>query len=192
MDRLGELSSVGEIGGLGLHPKNVGKRCRGQRFGDRIRYAAADLVVALRGLGQLAVPWRIGAQLLGLCPGGMQRCTRGERPPLLGSHANGFALALTEFEHVRHGLSVGHQARVVLPGRHEPRLDLVENAVDRLLAVLPPRVDRVGDQAENALALKPTAGRRVLAVAKRIEKMTIELLDAQFVKRRTIARKQDL
>ncbi|WP_151841256.1 hypothetical protein, partial [Mycobacterium tuberculosis] len=31
----GELSSVGEIGGLGLHPKNVGKRCRGQRFGDR-------------------------------------------------------------------------------------------------------------------------------------------------------------
>lgn len=32
------------------------------------------------------------------------------------------------------------------------------------------------------MALKPTAGRRVLAVAKRIEKMTIELLDAQFVK----------
>ncbi len=49
------------------------------------------------------------------------------------------------------------------------RLDTIENAVDRRWPS-PPRVDRVGDQAENTLALKPTAGRRVLAVAKRIEK----------------------
>ena len=78
VDRVGELLGVGEVGGLRLHPEDVGERRCGQRLGDRVRDAAADLVVALRRLGPLAVPCDVGAQFLRLLPRGVQRCPRGE------------------------------------------------------------------------------------------------------------------
>ena len=105
----------------------------------------------------------------------------GELPPLLGAHARRLVFALAEREHLRHRVAVGHQAGVVLPGGHEPRLDLVEQVVDRVLPVVPPGVDGVGDQAQDALALKPRVGERVLAVGESVQKVTVQLLDAQLV-----------
>jgi hypothetical protein len=56
VDGLREGPGVVEIGGLGLHPEQVGERCGGERLGDRVVDAALDLVVAVRRLRQLGVP----------------------------------------------------------------------------------------------------------------------------------------
>jgi hypothetical protein len=62
VDRVGELPGVGEVRGLGLHPEDVGERRHGERLGDRVRDAAAHLVVALGRLGVLAVPDDVDAE----------------------------------------------------------------------------------------------------------------------------------
>ena len=115
MDRVGELPRVGEVGGLRLHPEDVGERRSGQRLGDRVRDAAADLEVAFRRLGPLAVPCDVGAQLLRLLPRGVERCPRGELPPIRGAHLGRLALPLAEVEQVPDGLAIGLQAGVDLP-----------------------------------------------------------------------------
>ena len=153
----------------------------GERLGDRVGNPAADLVVALRSLRQLTVPPGIDAQFLRLLPGGVERRTLGKPSPLLGAHADRLVFALAECEHLGHGLAVGHQPGVVLPGGHEPRLDLVEEVVDGLMPVLPPGVDGVGDHALDALALKPSGGAGVLRVGQGVEEVAVEFLDAQLV-----------
>ena len=61
VDRLRELAGVVEVRGLRLHPDQVGERRGRQRLGDRVLDPALDLVVALRRLGQLAVPADVDA-----------------------------------------------------------------------------------------------------------------------------------
>ena len=109
------------------------------------------------------------------------RCPRGELAPLVGAHARRLAFAFAECQHFGHGVAVGHQPGVVFPGGDEPRLDLVEQVVDRVLSVLAPRVDRLGDEAQDALALQPRVGDAVLAIGEGVQQVTVQLLDAQLV-----------
>ena len=95
--------------------------------------------------------------------------------------SSGSPSRLAEFEQFRHGLAVGLQAGVVLPGVDEPRLDLVEEIVDRLLGAVLPCRGRLGDEGRNALALQPGVGGGVLAVGKRVEEMTVQLRDSRVV-----------
>ena len=105
----------------------------------------------------------------------------GELPPVRGAHVGRLALALAELEQFRHGLAVGLQPGVVLPGIDELRLDLVEESVDRLLPAVLPGRGRLGDQVRDALALQPRVGGGVLAVGKRVEQMAVELRDSRVV-----------
>ena len=180
VDGLGELSGVGEVGRLGLHPEEVGERRRGKRFRDRIGYAAADLEVAFRRFGPLAVPSGVGAQLPRLFPRGVERRTLGELPPFGGAHAARFTLALGEFEQIRDGLAERHQPGVVLPGVDELRLDLVEDGVDRNLRVVRVR-GRLADQICDAVTLQPRIGGGVLTVGKGIEEVAVELGESRVV-----------
>ncbi len=79
VDGVGELPGVGEVGGLGLHPEQVGEGRRGERLGDRVVDAAADLVVAVRRLGVLGVPGDVEPHLRRLRAGVVPRRGRGER-----------------------------------------------------------------------------------------------------------------
>lgn len=109
------------------------------------------------------------------------RRPRRELPPLVGTHAGRLAFAFAEGQHFCDGIAVGHQPGIVFPGGHEPRLDLVEHVVDRVFSVLPPLVDRIGDQAQDSLPLEPGVGDAVLAIGEGIQQMAVELLDAQLV-----------
>ena len=147
MDGLGELPGVGQVGGLGLHPQQVRERCCGKGFRDRVRDAAAHLVVALRGLGPARSPTvRRHRVLRAFALRGVQRGGLGELQPLGGLHRQGFALALLEPQHLGDGVAVGVQAGVVLPGVDELRLDLVEQRVQGLVAVRGPAGRRLVDQ----------------------------------------------
>ena len=181
MDRVGELPGIGEIRGLRLHPEQIGERRSSQRLGDRVRDAAAELVVTFGRPRPLAVPSGVGAQLPRLLPGVIKWRAFGELPPLRGAHVGRFALVLAEFEQLRHGRAVGLQPGVCLPGSDKARLDIVEQCVKRLLAIFLPRGGRLGDRAKDALALQPWRCRGVLAFGQRVEEMPVELFDSQLV-----------
>ena len=175
MDGVGELLRVGQVGGLGLHPQDVGERGRCQGLRDRVRNAAAHLVVPLGRLGPLAVPRDIGPEFLGLLPGDVERRTFGERAPLAGAHRRRFAFTLAELEEVGHRAGVGVEAGVVLPGVDEAGLDGVERRIQRLLgAVLPCRRGLV-DEVQYALATQPRFGGGVLAIGQRVEQVAVQL-----------------
>ena len=153
---------VGQIGGLGLHPEDVGERRGGQRLGNGVRDAAADLVVAFRRLHPFAVPCDVGAQLLRLFPRGVQRRLGGELAPIGGAHLCRLTLPLAEVEQVPDGLAVGLQAGIDLPDVDELRLDLVEQRVDRIVRAVLPRLGGLGNRALDAVALQPCIGGGVL------------------------------
>ena len=83
-----------------------------------------------------------------------------------------FAFTFAEFEQFRHGFAVGLQPGVVLPGVDEPRLDLVEEIVDRMLGAVLPCRGRLDDKGRNALALQPGVGGCVFALGECVEEMT--------------------
>ena len=178
MDGLGELAGVGQVGGLGLHPQQVRERRCGKGFGDRVRDAAADLVVALGGLRPLAVPGGVHTELAGLLPRRVQRRGLGERAPVRDAHVQRLALALAELQQFGDGVPVGLQPGVVLPGLHELRLDPVEDRVHGVLAAVLPGGGRLGDRGGDAVALEPGIGDGVLALGQGVEQVAVELGDA--------------
>ena len=171
---LGELPGVSQIGGLGLHPQHICERGRGKGFRDRVRDSAANLVVALRGPGQLTVPRRVDTEFCGLALRGVERRGLGEFHPLGRLHRQGLAFALLEPQHIGDGIAVGVQSGVVLPGVDELRLDLVEQRVQRLVAIGGPVGGRLVDQCGESTPVEPGVGRRVLAVGQCVEQMAVE------------------
>ena len=89
------------------------------------------------------------------------------------------ALVLAEADDVAHGLGVGGDARLELPGVDERVEDLVERGVhasDRPLLVVG---GGGGDLPAEAGLLQPRVGRGVLLVAQRVELVPGELLHAR-------------
>ena len=118
VDRIGELAGLVEIRGLGLHPEDVGKRRRGERLGDGVGDAAAHLVVALGGLGVLAVPDDRGRRAPWPSPRPRRaRRAAAKRRHSRGAHLERLALAGAELENLGDRLAVGLEA-----GLRPPRL----------------------------------------------------------------------
>ena len=65
MDGVRELPGVRQVRRLRLHPEDVGEGGGGEGLGDGVGDSSADLVVALRGLGELAVPGHLEAEVGG-------------------------------------------------------------------------------------------------------------------------------
>ena len=172
MDRVGELPGVGEIGGLRLHPEDVGERRGGQRLGDRIRDAAAHLVVALRRLGAFAVPRTSAPSSLAFSRAVYSEARLGELPPLGGVHVERFALALAEIEQLGHRLAVGLSPASACQASTNCDSTLSKSVVDRLLRAVLPGGSRLGDRCRDAVALQPGVGGGVFAVGKCVEQMT--------------------
>ena len=168
---------VRQVGGLRLHPQQVRERRRGEALGDGVVDAAADLVVALGRLGVLAVPDDLDAQRPGLLPGDALGGGPGEGPPLVRRHLELLALGGAELEHLGHGLSVGLQPRLGLPGVHEPRLHLVEHGVHG--GARGDGGGALGDGRGEAGALEPGDGRPVLRLGDGVEQVAVQLADAE-------------
>ncbi len=159
VDRLGELARVIEVGGLGLHPEQVGEGRRRKRLGDGVRNAAAHLVVPLGRLGRLAVPVHVDAEFARLLAGGVERGARGEAPPVVDAYLDRFTFAGPEFDHFGNRLAEGFQSGLVLPRVEETSGDRVEHRVERFLA-LQVNCRGFGGLRQNAPALQPAPGRR--------------------------------
>ena len=180
VDRIGELAGVVEVRRLGFHPQEVGEGRRAERLRDGVGNAAADLVVALRGLRVLAVPDDLDAERPGLLLGRPQRGALGEAPPQRGAHLERLALAGSELEHLGHRLAVGLEAGLLLPGLEKARCDGVERVVGgEALLLVAGGVLR--GQGGESLALEPALGDPVLLVAERVEQVAVELADPEIV-----------
>ena len=128
VDGVGEALGVGQVGGLGLHPQDVGEGRGGQRLGDGVVDAALDLVVALGRLADLAVPDDVDAHGAGPRAGGVEGGGAGEGQPLLGRQLEALALAAAELDDVGHRLGVALEVGLRLPGLQVAGVDLVEQA----------------------------------------------------------------
>lgn len=174
MDGLGELPGVGEIGGLGLHPQDVGERSGRQLFGDRVRNTAAQLVIPLGCLRQLTVPFDVHTEFTGLLARGVQRRPLGELLPFVDTHRVRFAVALGEFEPRRHRFGVRLEPGVLLPRGHELRLDVVVERVVTRVAVGPPLLHRLGDHLGDPVPLQPGPCRLVLSFGQPVQQVPVE------------------
>ena len=76
VDRLGESLSVLEVGGLRLHPQQVGERRGSEGLGDGVVDPAPDLVVALGCLRELRIPDHVDAERIRAAHG-LRRRRRG-------------------------------------------------------------------------------------------------------------------
>ena len=84
VDGPGELRGVVEIGGLGLHPEQIGVGREREAPGGRVREAAADGVVALGRAGEIAVPVDADPEEARAPPHRCVRLVLGPGDPLLG------------------------------------------------------------------------------------------------------------
>ena len=90
-------------------------------------------------------------------------------------------LAGAEVEHFGDRLAVGLEAGLVLPRRDEAGGDCVESGVERDLPPVPVGLRSLRGLAQEALALEPGGGGRVLALGDRVEEMAVEVADAHLV-----------
>ena len=182
MDRLGELARVIEVGGLGLHPEQVGEGRRRKRLGDGVRNTAAHLVVPFGRPGRLAVPVHVDAEFVRLLAGGVERGARGEAPPVVDACLDGFTFARLEFDHFGNRLPKGVHCGVVLPGVEEAGGDPLEHRVDRGLFPLSQRRHGFGGLRQDAPALQPFPCDGVLSGRYGVQEMAGEFSDPQLVK----------
>lgn len=131
MDRLGELTCLGQIRDLRLHPQDVGERRDGERLLDGVGDSTLHLVVALGGLGDVRVEVHVEAEFGDLRLGGVPR--RGARvlEPFLGRDARIVALFDGELDLVGDGVRVGAKPCGVLPSLDELVADGVECGLRR-------------------------------------------------------------
>ena len=179
MDGLGEAPGIGQVRGLGLHPHQVGERGDSQRPRDRVLDSALYLVVALGGLGYLAIPDDVDAHRLGPGPGRVEGRLVRERQPLAGAHVEPLTLAGAELDHVRHRLGIARQAGLGLPRLQVPRLDTVQQRLGRRPAGLLERRRALFEHAHHAGPLQPGAGLVVLRGGDLVQQMTARVVDAQ-------------
>src|SRR5206468_7258472 len=116
VNRLAELARVIEVGGLGLHPEEVGEGRRRKRLGYGVRNTAAYLVVPFGRPGRLAVPVHVDAEFVRLLAAGVERGARGEAPPVVDACLDRFTFARLEFYHFGNRLPEGFPFGFVLPG----------------------------------------------------------------------------
>ena len=120
VDRLGELASFLEVGRLGLHPEQVGERCRRQatwrsRTGRR-RGSGSSPRASWRAS---RFPDRVDAKLARLLAQRVPRRRLGELVPLLHRQLDVHALVLAEHDQIGHRLAERLQAGLALPGLDE-------------------------------------------------------------------------
>ena len=183
MDGLGELGGIGQVGGLGLHPDQVAVGGRGKRLGDGVGDAATHLVVALGGLGDVAIPHHVDLELEG--PGsrfGKTNVRRKSRP-FVDADSELFTVGNPLLHGLGHGLGIRGQAGGLFPCSEDRIRCVVEHVIGDVLGTVEPRRGRFGDRSGHARRLHPRLGFGVGSIGHRVELVANQFIDPGSVER---------